>query len=44
MNAQAVVAWVFAVAGSTIIGLHFGSGLLGIGAYCCIVAAGNWKP
>lgn len=43
MNVENVSAFVFAIIGSVIIGLHFGSGLLGVGVYCCIAAVGNWK-
>lgn len=36
-----VIAMVFAVVGSTLIGLHFDSAMVGIGVYLCVCAAGS---
>lgn len=38
-----MIAVIYAIIGSTMIGVHFGSPWVGIGAYCCIVAVGNWR-
>lgn len=42
MNEQGVIAFIFAVIGSAIIGSHFESLWLSIGVYLCVVAAGRW--
>lgn len=43
MNGQRAAAFTLAILGSVIIGLHFGSPMLGIGVYFCIAAAGSWN-
>lgn len=35
--------WFWAIVGSTMVGAHFGSWVLAIGVYACIVAVGNWE-
>jgi hypothetical protein len=40
---QSAVAMFYAIVGCTLIGVGVGSWMVGVGAYCCIVAIGNWN-
>ncbi len=40
---QGLIATVFGIVGSTLLGYHFGSWLVGIGIYLCIASIGNWR-
>ena len=39
-----VIPMLYAIVGCVLLGVHFGSWMVGVGAYCCIVAIGNWEP
>ncbi len=41
MNDQ-IIAWIYAIIGCSLLGAHFGSWMVGVGAYCCIIAIANW--
>jgi hypothetical protein len=40
---QAFIAFAYGVVGCILIGIGTGSWMVGVGAYCCIIAIGNWN-
>ena len=43
MKIENFIAFVMAIAGATMLGVHFGSPWVGIGVYLCVAAVGSWN-